>query len=119
MFHRLELFVIRPRNGQQECGLLESLDLMFDRRAQRQHIARPQIPRVSFNSEAYRPLQDVDGDRAVCVMFLYCDRPFHRDQHNPKIRFLKESFSIMTRFPWFLLLRIRHLLPQVKLRKVL
>ena len=54
MFHRLELSVVWPGNGQQKGGILESLHLMFNRSAQRQHIARAQIMRVSLRCEAYQ-----------------------------------------------------------------
>jgi hypothetical protein len=43
MCQALELFVVRPGDGQQKDGLLKSMHLMFNRGSQRQDIARAQI----------------------------------------------------------------------------
>ena len=85
MFHRLKLFVIWPGNGQQEGRFLESLHLMFNRRAQRQYIAQRQIMCISLRREAYRPLQYLHGDCAIGMMIFHLGGLLQRDQYNPEI----------------------------------
>jgi hypothetical protein len=116
MLHRRQLFFAGPGDGEQKGGVADGFHVVTDRGGKRVEATGGEIVGLAMHVEADVPLQDLNGEAAVSVVFLHAAAAFHRDEDDPEIVLLEERLCVETGLPGLLLFGVGDLFEKVELR---